>query len=61
MMMHVPPERDFDRRAQLINLLPGQRELREEARQMKVIGASLRQNPKPGADDAGVVLHGVRS
>ena len=45
-VMHVPPERDFDQRAQLVNLLPGQRELREEARQLKTIGASLRQNPK---------------
>ena len=44
--LHVPPERDFDRRAQLLNLLPGMRELREEARQMRLIGASLRQNPK---------------
>jgi len=44
--LHVPPERDFDRRAQLLNLLPGMRELREEARQMRLVGASLRQNPK---------------
>ncbi|HVM51256.1 MAG TPA: hypothetical protein VMU04_24715 [Candidatus Acidoferrum sp.] len=46
LVLHVPPERDFDRRAQLINLLPGQRELREEARQLRLVGASLRQNPK---------------
>jgi len=45
-VLHVPPERDFDRRAQLLNLLPGQRELREEARQLRLVGASLRQNPK---------------
>lgn len=43
---HNEPERDFDRRAQLVSLLPGQRELKEEARQMQAIAAGLRSNPR---------------
>jgi hypothetical protein len=42
----VPPERDFDRREQLLDLLPGQRELREQARQYQLMAASLQQSPK---------------
>ena len=45
-MLQVPPERDYDRRAQLIQLLPGQKELREEARQYGVAAAALKQNPR---------------
>lgn len=44
--LQVPPERDFERRAQLLQLLPGQRELKEEARQLRLIAASLQQNPR---------------
>lgn len=39
------PERDFDRRAQLESVLPGQKELREEARKFQLVAAALRQNP----------------
>jgi ribosomal protein S28E/S33 len=45
-VLQVPPERDFERRAQLLQLLPGQRELKEEARQLRLIAASLQQNPR---------------
>jgi hypothetical protein len=44
--MVVPPERDFDRREQLLDLLPGQRELREQARQYQLMAASLQQSPR---------------
>jgi hypothetical protein len=44
--LNTPPERDFDRRAQLLNLLPGQRELKETARQLQLDAAVLRQSPK---------------
>lgn len=37
-------ERDFDRRAQLLPLLPGQRELKEESNQFRVVAAGLRAN-----------------
>ena len=42
----VEPERDFDRRAQLLHLLPGQRELIEEARQQELVALAFQANPQ---------------
>lgn len=44
--LHGEPERDFDRRQQLLQLLPGQRELREEARQLQALAIGLKHNPR---------------
>jgi hypothetical protein len=40
------PDRDYDRRQQLLQLLPGQRELKEEARQMQALALGLKHNPR---------------
>ena len=44
--LHPDPEREFDRRAQLDPLFPGQQDLREQARQLQLAGALLKANPK---------------
>lgn len=38
-------EREYDRRRRWLSLLPGQQELRDQARVLKIIGASFRQSP----------------
>lgn len=45
-VMHLEPEREFERRQQLTPLFPGQRELRQEANQIRASATFLRQNPK---------------
>jgi hypothetical protein len=42
--LQLTPERDFDRRASLTPVIPGQRELRQEANQMRLIAAALYQD-----------------
>lgn len=40
------PERNYERRAQIENLLPGERELRREAQEAKIIGIQKASDPK---------------
>lgn len=44
--IHTEPEREFERRAELDPLFPGQDDLREQARQMQLAAALLKANPK---------------
>lgn len=44
-VLQIEPEREFERRHQLNPLLPGQRELRQEANQLKLAASFLRRNP----------------
>ena len=44
--LQVEPERDFDRRAQLAPLLPGQAELRNESNQLRSEAAFLLKHPR---------------
>ena len=39
-------EREYDRRRQLLNMLPGQQELRDEARLLKQLATAFRQSPQ---------------
>ncbi len=43
---YFEPERDFDRRAQLQTLFPGQAELKVEANQNRLLAAALKQSPQ---------------
>lgn len=43
--VHPQPEREFDRRAQLDPLFPGQDDLRQQARQLQLTAALLKANP----------------
>jgi hypothetical protein len=50
-------ERDYDRKVQMLTLLPGQKELRETANQMRIAAQAFRQSPGI-ARQIGSMLHG---
>lgn len=45
-VVHVEPEREFDRKAQLAPLFPGQEQLRTESNQLKLTAAALEADPR---------------